>query len=45
MKWMDLEVIIPSEISDKGKQILYDFAYMWNVNKRVDKTEQKQSHK
>jgi len=45
MKWMDLEDIIPREISDTEKQILYDFASMWNVNKRVDTTEQRQTHK
>ena len=45
MKRMDLEDIIPSEISDREKQIRCDFAYMGNVNKQVDKTKQKQTHK
>ena len=29
--WMQLEIIIPSELSHKEKeQISYDIAYMWN---------------
>ena len=29
--WMDLEIIILSEISQKEKQILYDITYIWNL--------------
>ena len=38
MKWMDLEDIILSEISDREKQMPYDFAYMWNVNKWTEQS-------
>ena len=32
--WMDLESVIQSEVSQKGKkQILYINAYMWNLEK------------
>ena len=29
--WMDLELIILSEISQRKRQLTYDFAYMWNL--------------
>ena len=33
--WMDLEIIILSEVSQTGKkQISYDIAYMWNLKKK-----------
>ena len=31
--WMDIELIILSEISQRKRQIPYDFAYMWNPKK------------
>ena len=31
--WMGLEIIILSEDSQTGKQILYDITYMWTLNK------------
>ena len=32
--WMDLEIVILSEVkSDRGRQISYDIAYMWNLKK------------
>ena len=32
--WMDLETVIQSEVSQKEKkQILYNTAYMWNLEK------------
>ena len=31
--WMDLETVIQSEVSQKEKQILYNIAYMWNLEK------------
>ena len=33
-KWMDLEIIILSEVSQTEKQILYDI-YMWNLKKII----------
>ena len=33
--WMDLEVILLSELSEK--QILYDFTYTWNLYKKKTK--------
>ena len=30
--WMDLEFIMLNEMSDREEQILYDIAYMWNLN-------------
>ena len=30
--WMDLEIIIPSEVkSERERQIPYDITYMWNL--------------
>ena len=29
--WMDLEIIILSEVSQKERQITYDITYMWNL--------------
>ena len=42
--WMDLEIIILSEVSQKGKdQISYDITHMWNLkydtNELIYKTE------
>ena len=35
--WMDLETIVQSEVSQKEKnQILYNNAYMWNVENGTD---------
>ena len=31
--WMDLEIIIVSEVSQTESQISYDIAYMWNLKK------------
>ena len=31
--WMDLKIIIPSEMSDRERQILYDISYMRNLKK------------
>ena len=31
--WMDLETVIQSEVSQKGKQISYINAYIWNLEK------------
>ena len=33
--WMDLVSVIPSEVSQTEKQILYDISYMWNLKKKV----------
>ena len=33
MRWMNLEPIIQSEVSERGKQILYFNAYIWNVER------------
>ena len=29
--WMDLEIIIPGEVSQKEKEIPYDITYMWSL--------------
>ena len=34
-KWMDLEIVILSEISQAEKDVSYDIAYMWNLKKMV----------
>ena len=31
MRWMNLEPIIESEVSQKKRQILYINAYIWNL--------------
>ena len=31
--WLDLEIVIQSEVSQKEKQILYINVYMWNLEK------------
>ena len=33
--WMDLEIVILSEVSQTEKDKSYDIAYMWNLKKRV----------
>ena len=33
MRWMNLEPIIESEVSQKERQILYINAYIWNLEK------------
>ena len=32
--WMDLEIIILSEVSQRERQISYDTTYMWNLKKK-----------
>ena len=34
-KWMDLEMIIRSKVSQTEKQISYDITYMWNLKKMI----------
>ena len=36
--WMDLEIVILSEVSQTEKEISYDIAYIWNL-KRNDTNE------
>ena len=31
--WMDLEIVILSEVNQAEKDISYDIAYMWNLKK------------
>ena len=31
--WMDLEIVILSEVSQTEKEESYDIAYMWNLKK------------
>ena len=33
MRWMNLEPILHSEVSEKEKEILYSNAYIWNLEK------------
>ena len=41
--WMELEIIILSEVRQKERQIPYDITYMWNLkydtNEPIYKTE------
>ena len=41
--WMDLEIIIPTEVSQQRRQIPYNITYMWNflngTNEFIYKTE------
>ena len=32
--WMDLEIVILSEVSQTERQISYDITYMWNLKKQ-----------
>ena len=32
--WMDLGGIMLNEMSDRERQILYDFTYMWNLKNK-----------
>ena len=32
--WMDLEIIILCEVSDRERYISYDITYMWNLIKK-----------
>ena len=34
VRWMDLEFVIQSEISQKEKQIPYANTYIWNLKKK-----------
>ena len=34
VRWMDLETVIQSEVSQKQKQILYANTYIWNLKKK-----------
>ena len=35
--WMDLDMIILSEVSKTEIQILHDLTYMWNVKKKTQR--------
>ena len=37
MTWMNVKVIMPSEISQRERQILYDLSYMWNIKQNKAK--------
>ena len=37
VKWMNLEPLIQSEMSEKEKQVLYINAYIWNLKKNGNK--------
>ena len=40
--WMDLEGIMLSEVSDRERQILYNFTYMWHLKNKInEQTKQK----
>ena len=43
--WMNLELIILGEVSQRKRQMPYDFAYMWNPKKIIQMifTKQKQT--
>ena len=46
-KWMDLEGIMLSEMSERERQILYDITYTWNLkySKLMNITKKKQTHR
>ena len=33
--WMDLEIVILSEVSHRERQISYDITYMWNLKEMI----------
>ena len=33
VRWMGLDSVIQSEVSEKEKKILYNITYMWNLEK------------
>ena len=35
MRWMELESVIQSEVSQKEKQIPYANTYIWNLKKKL----------
>ena len=45
--WMQLEIIILSEISQKERQIPYDITYIWNIKYGTNEPiyKQKQTHR
>ena len=47
--WMDLDIVILSEVSQTERQISYNIAYMWNLKKKMVQmnlfTKQKRSHR
>ena len=34
VRWMDLESVIQSEVSQREKQIPYAYTYIWNLRKK-----------
>ena len=43
---LNSEGIILSEKSDRERQILYNFTYMWNIKNKINRqTKQKQTHR
>ena len=36
MTWMELQSIMLSKISQKKRQIPYDFTHMWNLRNKTD---------
>ena len=41
--WMDLEGIMLSEMSDRERQILYAFTYMWNLIQQISEYSKKEA--
>ena len=42
-KWMDVEGIMLSEMSDRERQILYAFTYMWNLIQQTSEYSKKEA--
>ena len=42
--WMDLEVSMLSEMSDRERQILYDSTYMCNLKNKTSEYNKKETH-
>ena len=34
VRWMDLETVIQSKMSERGKHIPYGYTYIWNLKKK-----------
>ena len=46
--WMDLEMIILSEVRQRERHVPYDITYMWNLKKIIEMNsfpKQKQTHR
>ena len=40
-RWMELETLILSEMSERQRQIPYDITYIWNLNEQMNLSTEK----